>query len=254
MKLNPLYRTLATLVFGISSLNASAALVLAGSGDTVDYYYDDAFWNNVAASVMNDRITFAFQPALQAAATADTAASQEGSSPSGEAALVVVARSGYSFASVPSGLVAGMTGSYALAPTGGSVSAFNGASVFEGNFAGGVFSPTQYLADVFADATAVSDDVAAFSGAFGIDGTPANSAVFGPALGLFDVFYSVFASQDGTGESSVVLDSLSYTVSANAMSTVPEPGSLALLFTALGLATWVGRGHKGRIGRSGTAC
>lgn len=254
MKLNPFYRTLATLVFGISSLNASAALVLAGSGTTVDFYYDDASWSNATASVVNDRITFAFGPALQALAAESTVALQDGGSPSGAAVVIAVARSGYSFSGAPLGLVAGVAGSYALASSGGSVSAISSASVHEGSFAGGVFSSAQYLGDVFADATAVSDDVAATSGAFGVDGVaPSGSALVGPALALFDVFYSVVASQDATGESAISLDSLSYTVSANAMSTVPEPGSLVLLLSALGLAGWAGRGQTTRSGRSNRA-
>ncbi|MDD2882204.1 MAG: PEP-CTERM sorting domain-containing protein [Rhodoferax sp.] len=256
MKLNSIYRKLATLILGISSLNASAALVLAGSGNTVDFYYDDAFWSNVTANVANDRITFAFQSSLQAGATDGNVAYQESPPSSGGAAVVVVAKSGFSFAGMPLGLVAGVAGSYALATSGGTASAYSGASVFEGSFAGGVFSATHLdpLVEVLADAAAVSDDASPFSGAFGVDAiAPAGSDLTGPALGLLDVFYGVFASQDGTGDSSVALDSVSYAISASAMSTVPEPGSLALLFTALGLATWVGRGQKGRIGRSGTA-
>jgi hypothetical protein len=254
MKLNPLCRTLAALVFGITSLNASAALVLAGSGNTVDYYYDDAFWNNVTASVVDDRVTFAFQPAFQAVATDGIVASQDSTPSAGGASVVAVAKSGYSFAGMPLNLAAGVAGSYALATSGGTASAYSGASISDGSFAGGVFSAAQYLGDVYADAAAVSDDASPFNGAFGVDAiAPAGSALTGPALGLLDVFYGVFASQDGTGDSSVALDSVSYAVSATAMSTVPEPGSLALLFTALGLAGWVGRGQKDRIGCSGTA-
>lgn len=246
MTLSPFYRILATLLLCLSAWHANAALVLAGSGSTVDFYYDDAFWTPGSATVVGDRITFALLPALRASATDGAPAYADRASAPDAAAVLVVAKSGFSFASAPFSVTASLAGGYALAPDGGSVAGFQAASVHHGSFTGGLFTSDGMLGSALADASAVSD---------GID----TSAAFAPnevalsmgaltgahaALGLLDVFFYAFAQQDGSGLSAAQLDSLSYAVSAAAVSSLPEPGSLALLVTALGLGGWIGRQRR----------
>lgn len=240
MKFKLMCRALVTLMFGVSALSASAALVHVGQGDTVDFYFEEGFWTGVNASVSGDRITFAAQPVLKTDSLDGGIGYDERESGADQAALVVVARNGYSFAGAPLSLVVGLTGGYGLPPVGGDVSALSGASVYAGLFENGVFSSSQYLGDAAVDAIANSDGMTVQSDAFDtvayhLLGVPSA----GPALGFFNVFFNVLALQDGAGESFAQIDSLSYSVSA-----VPEPGSLALLVTALGLSGWVGRRLK----------
>lgn len=242
MKFKLMCRALVTLMLGVSALSASAALVQVGQGDTVDFYFEESFWTGVNASVSGDRITFAAQPVLKAGSLDNGVGYDERDSGAGQAALIVVAKHGYSFVGAPLSVIAGLTGGYALPLAGGNVSAFSGASLYAGYFENGAFNSSQYLGDAAVDAIANSDGMAVQSGALDTVANPflgVQSA--GPALGLFSVFFNVSAFQDGAGESFAQIDSLSYSVSAAAVSAMPEPGSLVLLVTALGLSGWVRR-------------
>ena len=246
MTLSLTHRIFATLLLSLSAWHANATLVLAGSGSTVNFYYDDAFWSPGSATVVGDRITFALLPALSASATDGTPAYTDRASAPDAAAVLVVARSGYSFASAPFSVTASLAGGYTLAPEGGSVAGFQAASVHHGNFTGGLFTSDGMLGSALADASAVSSGNAT-SAAFAPDEVALSTGALAGAhevLGLLDVFFYAFAQQDGSGLSSAQLDSLSYAVSATAVSSLPEPGSLALLATALGLGGWIGRQRR----------
>jgi hypothetical protein len=160
MTLSPLHRILATLLLCFSAWHANAALVLAGSGSTVNFYYDDAFWSPGSATVVGDRITFAVSPALNASATDGSPAYADRASAPDAAAVLVVAKSGYSFASGPFAVTASLAGGYALTPDGGSVAGFQAASVHHGDFTGGSFTSAGMLGSALADASAVSDGLA----------------------------------------------------------------------------------------------
>lgn len=248
MTLSPLYRILATSLLCLSTWHVNAALVLAGSGSTVNFYYDDAFWSPGSATVVGDRITFALLPALSASATDGVPAYADRASAPDAPAVLVVAKSGYSFASAPFTVTASLAGGYALAPEGGSVAGFQAASVHHGSFAGGLFTSDGMLGSALADASAVSDGFTT-GAAFAADEVAFSSdALAGAheALGLLDVFFYAFAQQDGSGLSAAQLDSLSYAVSATAVSSLPEPGSLGLLASALGLGACIGRQRRGQ--------
>ncbi|MBK9573625.1 MAG: hypothetical protein IPO43_13300 [Rhodoferax sp.] len=248
MTLSPLHRILATLLLCVSAWHANATLVLAGSGTTVNFYYDDAFWSPGSATVVGDRITFALLPALSGSATDGAPAYADRASAPDAAAVLVLAKSGYSFASAPFTVTASLAGGYALAPVGGSVAGFQAASVHHGSFAGGLFTSDGMLGSTLADAGAVSDGVATSAAFAPTELALSAGALAGAheALGLLDVFFYAFAQQDGSGLSSAQLDSLSYAVSAAAVSTLPEPGSLPLLASALGLGACIGRQRRAK--------
>ena len=246
MTLSPVHRIFAALLLCLSAWHANATLVLAGSGSTVNFFYDDAFWSPGSATVLGDRISFALLPALNASASDGAPAYADRASAPGAAAVLVMAKSGYSFASAPFTVTASLTGGYALAAAGGSVAGLQAASVHHGNFTGGLFTSDGMLGSTLADASAVSTGIAS-SAAFAPDEVALSAGALAgahEALGLLDVFFYAFAQQDGNGLSSAQLDSLSYAVSAAAVSSLPEPGSLALLATALALGGWTGRRRR----------
>ncbi|WP_088283645.1 PEP-CTERM sorting domain-containing protein [Ideonella sp. A 288] len=227
--------TASLLCFTTLGLQA-APLTLAGSGATVDFYYDAAYWGAAPSfTISGDNITFnrigltAFTPGEKDFGGDDA---QSRDAALGEAALIAVARAGFSFAGGYSASL-GFSGSYELDGS-GLVAAVHGSDLHAGSFGGGVFSTASVLGSLFSDA------VEASSGAGPLSGTSAalaGTAGAGQVLALVDLFANVAAFQDDLGDTGATIDSLNYTISAARLNAVPEPASLLLVLTMLaGLA------------------
>lgn len=224
-------------LLGVSALGLHAApLTLAGSGTTVDFYFDAGFWGSAPAfTVVGDNIRFdgiglsAFTPG----GTSGGSDRQSFNALPGQAALVAVARAGFDFGGGYSANL-GFSGSYALQDD-GLVAAVHGADLYAGSFGGGVFGGANLLGSFFAQAGSATlgsgvldDDAIALTG----------SAGAGQALALVDLFTVAEVFQDGVGNASATINSLHYTISAARLNAVPEPASWVLVLTLLaGLAT-----------------
>ena len=223
-------------LLGVSALGLHAApLTLAGSGTTVDFYFDAGFWGSAPAfTVVGDNIRFdgiglsAFTPG----GTSGGSDRQSFNALPGQAALVAVARAGFDFGGGYSANL-GFRGSYALQGS-GLVAAAHGADLYAGNFGSGAFGGTSLLASLFADASSATpgsdvldDDAIALTGL----------ADAGQALALVDLFTLADVFMDGVGNARATIDSLNYTISAARVNAVPEPASWVLVLTLLaGLA------------------
>ena len=139
-------------LLGVSALGLHAApLTLAGSGTTVDFYFDAGFWGSAPAfTVVGDNIRFdgiglsAFTPG----GTSGGSDRQSFNALPGQAALVAVARAGFDFGGGYSANL-GFRGSYALQGS-GLVAAAHGADLYAGNFGSGAFGGTSLLASLSA--------------------------------------------------------------------------------------------------------
>lgn len=227
----------------VSALGLHAApLTLAGSGTTVDFYFDAGFWGSAPAfTVVGDNISFD-----RIALTAVTPGGTNGGSDSqsfnalpGKAALVAVARAGFDFGGGYSANL-GFNGSFALQGQ-GLVAAVHGADLYAGSFGGGVFGAVSLLDSLFADASSTSLG----SGILNADATALTGSVgAGQSLALVDLFTVAEVFQDGVGNASATLSSLNYTISAARRHAVPEPASWGLVLTLLaGLAAARPRRH-----------
>lgn len=225
------FGTASLLCFTTLGLQA-APLTLAGSGTTVDYYYDAAYWGATPSfTISGDNITFdgiglsAFTPGEKDFGGDDVQAREAGKD---KAALIAVARAGFSFAGGYNASL-GFSGSYELDGS-GLVAAVHGSNLHAGSFGGGVFSTASMLGSLFSDAAEAS------SGAGPLNGTSAalaGTAGAGQVLALVDLFANVAAFQDDLGDTRATIDSLSYSISAARLNAVPEPASLLLVLTML---------------------